>query len=351
MKVNIMKIGSYTISKNNAPYIIAEMSGNHNQSLDRALELVEAAAKSGAHAIKLQTYTADTITLNHNSEHFIINDPKSLWNGRKLHELYHEAHTPWEWHKPIIEKAKECGIDCFSSPFDFTAVDFLETLNVPAYKVASFEITHLPLIEKCASTGKPLIFSTGMATLDEIKMAYQTAKNAGAKDIIILKCTSQYPANASDANLNTMLDMQKHFPDAHIGLSDHTLGIGVAVAATCLGARVIEKHFTLDRSEGGVDSAFSLEPHELKSLVEDTQRAVLAMGDVKYGGTENEKNSRRFRQAIWVKKDIKQGEIITENHLKICRPAPENSLSPSEYKKIIGNAANKNYSYGDVLEK
>jgi N-acetylneuraminate synthase len=337
------------ISYLSKPYIIAEMSGNHNQSLEKALKIVEIAASCGASAIKLQTYTADTITLNHNSEHFIIHDAKSLWNGRKLHDLYHEAHTPWEWHKPIMDKAKECGIDCFSSPFDLSAVDFLETLNVPAYKVASFEITHIPLIEKCAKTGKPLIISTGMATKQEIQQAYDTAKNAGATQIILLKCTSQYPANASDANLETIRDMQISFPDAHIGLSDHTMGVGVAIAATCLGARVIEKHFTLDRSEGGVDSAFSLEPSELKSLVDDTARAVLSLGKIQYGGTENEKNSRAFRQALWVQKNIKAGDIITDDHIKICRPAPEGSKQPKDYKNIIGQVADKNYEYGDVL--
>jgi pseudaminic acid synthase len=344
-----MKIANFELSLNNAPYIIAEMSGNHNQSLEKALKIVEVAAQSGANAIKLQTYTADTITLNHNSEHFVINDAKSLWNGRKLHDLYHEAHTPWEWHKPIMDKATECGIDCFSSPFDLSAVDFLETLNVPAYKVASFEITHIPLIEKCARTGKPLIISTGMATKQEITDAYNAAKNAGAKQIILLKCTSQYPANASDANLETIKDMQISFPDAHIGLSDHTLGIGVAIAATCLGARVIEKHFTLDRAEGGVDSAFSLEPSELRMLVEDSQRAVLSLGKIQYGGTENEKNSRLFRQGIWVQKDISKGDVITQEHIKICRPAPQGSLLPKDYTKTIGKIANKDYKYGDIL--
>lgn len=335
--------------KDSFPYIIAEMSGNHNQSLTKALKIVEAAAKAGAHAIKLQTYTADTITLNHDSADFVIQDEKSLWNGRKFHDLYHEAHTPWEWHKPIMEKAKECGIDCFSSPFDETAVDFLETLNVPAYKIASFEITHLPLIKKCASTKKTLLMSTGMATFEEIQIAYQTALEAGAKDIILFKCTSQYPANASDANLLTITDMQKHFPKAHIGLSDHTLGIGVAVAATCLGVKVIEKHFTLNRAEGGVDSAFSLEPHELQSLVEETARASVAMGEIKYGGTENEKNSRKFRQAIWVKKPLKAGDIITKDHLKICRPCPENALEPKDYENVLGQKVTKDHHYGSFL--
>ncbi len=335
------------ILKASVPYIIAEMSGNHNHSLEKALKIVEAAAKSGAHAIKLQTYTADTITLDHDTSDFVINDPKSLWNGRKLYDLYQEAHTPWEWHAEIFAHAKKCGIDCFSSPFDFTAVDFLESLNVPLYKIASFEITHLPLIKKCAQTGKPLIISTGLATKAEIAEAYQTAKDAGAKDIILLKCTSQYPANASDANLATMQDMQAAFPDAKIGLSDHTLGIGVAVAATCLGARVIEKHFTLNRAEGGVDSAFSLEPAELKSLVEETERAALSYGVVKYGGTANEENSRRFRQAIWIKKDVAAGEVITEEHVKICRPFVHGAKPPKFYDEIIGEVAKESKKYGE----
>jgi pseudaminic acid synthase len=329
------------------PYIIAEMSGNHNQSLAKALKIVEAAAKAGAHAIKLQTYTAETITLNHNSPDFVINDEKSLWNGRKLYDLYQEAHTPWEWHAEIFAHAKKCGIDCFSSPFDFSAVDFLESLNAPLYKIASFEITHLPLIRKCAQTGKPLIISTGLATKAEIEEAYQTAKQAGAKEIILLKCTSQYPANASDANLATMQDMQAAFPAAKIGLSDHTLGIGVAVAATCLGAKVIEKHFTLDRAEGGVDAVFSLEPHELKSLVEETERAARSYGVVKYGGTTNEENSRRFRQALWVQKEISVGETITDEHIKICRPYVAGAKSPKYYDEMIGSAAKENKKYGE----
>lgn len=341
-----MKIGSYTIGADKAPYIIAEMSGNHNQSLDRALQLVDAAADAGAHAIKLQTYTADTITLDHDGAEFIINDPKSLWNGRKLHDLYHEAHTPWAWHKPIMERAKQRGIDCFSSPFDITAVDFLLELGVDAFKIASFEITHLPLIKKCAATGKTLLMSTGMASFEEIQIAYNTALEAGAKDVIIFKCTSQYPAQASDANLATIYDMQKHFPKAHIGLSDHTLGVGVAIAAVGMGVRVIEKHFTLDRSEGGVDSAFSLEPQELASLVADSARAVDAVGQVHYSGTQNEKGSRRFRQAIWVKKSLKAGEIITEDHLKICRPCPEGALEPKDYEALIGQACDQDYNYG-----
>ncbi|MFT6072887.1 MAG: N-acetylneuraminate synthase [Alphaproteobacteria bacterium] len=329
---------------NFSPYIIAEMSGNHNQSLQKALELVEAAANSGAHAIKLQTYTADTITMNCATDHFMINDEKSLWHGRKLHDLYQEAHTPWDWHKPIFDKAKSLGIDCFSSPFDFTAVDFLEQFDPPFYKVASFEITHIPLIKKCAQTGRPLIISTGMATKQEIQEAYDTAIQYGASSVTLLKCTSQYPADASDANLNTMQDMQASFPKAQIGLSDHTMGIGVAIAATCMGARMIEKHFTLNRADGGVDSAFSLEPHELKMLVSETKKAAISMGQVKYGGTDNEANSRKFRQSIWINGPLKAGDILTEDNIKICRPNV--GLSPNAYYDILGKKINQNVDAG-----
>jgi len=329
---------------NFSPYIIAEMSGNHNQSLQKALELVEAAANAGAHAIKLQTYTADTITMNCATDHFMINDEKSLWHGRKLHDLYQEAHTPWDWHKPIFDKAKSLGIDCFSSPFDFTAVDFLEQFDPPFYKVASFEITHIPLIKKCAQTGRPLIISTGMATKQEIQEAYDTAIQYGASSVTLLKCTSQYPADASDANLNTMQDMQASFPKAQIGLSDHTMGIGVAIAATCMGAQMIEKHFTLNRADGGVDSAFSLEPHELKMLVSETKKAAISMGQIKYGGTDNEANSRKFRQSIWINSSLKVGDILTEDNIKICRPNV--GLSPNAYYDILGKKINQNVEAG-----
>ena len=267
------------------PFVIAEMSGNHNQSLDRALEIVDAAAKAGAHAIKLQTYTADTITLNVRGGCFEINDRDSLWAGKNLHELYKQAYTPWEWHEPIMERAREQGLICFSSPFDETAVDFLEGLDVPAYKIASFENNHLPLISKAASTGKPLIVSTGMATLAELEQAVNAARNAGCNNLILLKCTSSYPASPVNTNISTIPHLKTLF-QTEVGLSDHTMGIGVPLASISLGATVIEKHFTLSRAEGGVDSAFSLEPDELSALVIESKRAWQSLGSITYGPTE-----------------------------------------------------------------
>ncbi len=322
------------IGQGQPPYIIAEMSGNHNHSLERALAMVEAAAAAGAHALKLQTYTADTITMQADTEDFRITDPNSLWAGRELYSLYEEAHTPWAWHAPIMQRCRELGLACFSSPFDETAVDFLESLHVPAYKIASFECTHLPLIRKVARTGKPVIISTGMATVEEIEQAVQTATEAGCRQLILLKCTSQYPANAADANLATIPDMQRRFPDVQVGLSDHTLGVGVAVASVMLGATVIEKHFTLCRADGGVDSAFSLEPQELKMLVDDTERAWRALGEVRYGGTENEQKSKQFRQSIWPAADLAVGTVLSVENLRICRPGF--SLSPRDWETLLG---------------
>ncbi|RQD80972.1 MAG: pseudaminic acid synthase, partial [Methanocalculus sp. MSAO_Arc2] len=298
-----MKIGDYTISQNNPPFIIAEMSGNHNHSLDRALAIIEAAAETGAHAIKLQTYTADTITLNVSDGEFFINDEKSLWKGQSLYDLYKQAYTPWEWHEPIMKRAEELGMICFSTPFDETAVDFLETLNVPAYKIASFENNHLPLIRKVAATGKPLIISTGMATIAELDEAVRTARDAGCQDLILLKCTSTYPATPENSNILTIPHMRELF-NCEVGLSDHTLGIGAAVAAVAHGATVIEKHFTLSRADGGVDSAFSMEPSELKMLVEETERAWQSLGGVVYGSMEAEKRSLMFRRSLYVAEDM-----------------------------------------------
>ncbi len=272
------------------PFIIAEMSGNHNQSLERALEIVDAAADAGAHAIKLQTYTADTITIDKKEGEFFISDPKSLWKGESLYDLYKKAYTPWEWHESIFKRAKEKGILCFSSPFDFTAVDFLESLNAPAYKIASFENIDLPLIRKVANTGKPIIISTGMANIQEIAEAVDTVRATGNNQLILLKCTSTYPSTPDNTNILTIPHMRELF-QCEIGLSDHTLGIGVAVASIALGATVIEKHFTLNREEGGVDSVFSMEPDELKSLVVETGRAWQSLGKVTYGPTEKEKAS------------------------------------------------------------
>ena len=326
----------WEIGKDRPPFIIAEMSGNHNQSLERALEIVDAAAVAGAHALKLQTYTADTITLNVRNKDFLIDDKKSLWDGSNLHDLYQKAYTPWEWHQPIMERAQQHGMVCFSSPFDETAVDFLESLNVPAYKIASFENNHLPLIEKVAKTGKPMIISTGMATISEIEEAVKTARNAGCKDLILLKCTSTYPALPTNTNVLTIPHLKQMF-DCQIGLSDHTMGVGVSVAAVAHGATVIEKHFTLNRADGGVDSAFSLEPNELKSLVVETERAWQSLGQVSYGPTEAEKKSLMFRRSVYFAEDIQAGEVLTAKNLRVVRPGF--GLHPRFYQSLLGKKA------------
>lgn len=340
-------INDRPIGPGHPPYIIAEMSGNHNRSLDRALSIVAAAATAGAHAVKIQTYTADTITMNVDTDDFRILDPANPWKGHHLYELYKDAQMPWDWHAPIMRRCTGLGMACFSTPFDDSAVDFLESLNVPAYKIASFECTHLPLIRKVARTGKPMIISTGTATLDEISEAVSAATGAGAKDIVLLKCTSQYPADAADANLATMKDMQRRFPEVQIGLSDHTMGIGVAVAAVALGATVIEKHFTLRRDDGGVDSAFSLEPQELESLVEETERAWKAQGVVHYGGTESEQGSKKHRQSIWIAADLPAGTVLKPEHLKICRPGY--GLPPKEWERVLGRTLRANVTKGTRL--
>lgn len=345
MKPEIV-IGRHRIGVHSAPFVIAEMSGNHNQSLDRALEIVDAAAKAGAHAIKLQTYTADTITLDVRKGEFQITDPNSLWNGQNLHDLYDKAHTPWEWHASIMERAKKQGLACFSSPFDETAVDFLETLNVPAYKIASFENIHLPLIRKVAGTGKPLIISTGMATLSELDEAVQTARDSGCTQLILLKCTSTYPATPENTNLRTIPHLRELF-GCEVGLSDHTMGIGVAVAAVALGATVIEKHFTLSRADGGVDSAFSLEPAELHSLVVETERAWSALGRVTYGPTAAELKSLVFRRSLYIAENMKSGEVFTSRNLRIVRPG--NGLHPRYYEQFIGEHVSRDVEKGTPL--
>lgn len=312
-------ISGRSIGPDHPPFVIAEMSGNHNQSLERALEIVEAAAIAGAHAIKLQTYTADTMTLDVRGGSFEINDPDSLWSGKNLHDLYKQAYTPWEWHAPIMERACELGLICFSSPFDETAVDFLLELDVPAFKIASFENNHLPLIKKVASTGKPLIISTGMATLGELDQAVTTARDAGCEQLILLKCTSTYPATPENTNISTIPHLKQLF-GTEVGLSDHTMGVGVAVASVALGASVIEKHFTLARADGGVDSAFSLEPHELNSLVIETKRAWQSLGLVTYGPSKAEEKSCVFRRSIYICKDIAEGELFDETNIRIIRP-------------------------------
>jgi N-acetylneuraminate synthase len=326
-----------------APFVIAEMSGNHNQSLDRALQIVDAAAGAGAHAIKLQTYTADTLTLNIHEGDFFLSDKDNPWKGQSLHTLYQQAYTPWEWHAPIMERAKAKGLLCFSSPFDDSAVDFLESLNVPAYKIASFENSHLPLIRKAASTGKPLIISTGMASLAELDEAVRTARAAGCKHLVLLKCTSTYPASPENTNILTIPHLRTLF-GCEVGLSDHTMGVGVAVGAVALGASVVEKHFTLARADGGVDSAFSLEPAELASLVVETERAWKALGSVRYGATDAEKKSLVFRRSLYVAEDMKAGEEFTARNLRIVRPG--NGLHPRHYEQLLGKRVTRDLRKG-----
>lgn len=341
-----MKIGNRIIGAQLRPYIIAEMSGNHNQSLDRALEIVRVASMHGADAIKLQTYTAQTMTLNVRAPGFVIEDVDSLWNGRQLYDLYEEAHTPWDWHKPIFDYAKSLGMHCFSTPFDASAVDFLEVLGVPAYKIASFEIADLPLIKRVASTGKPMIMSTGMASLSEIEQAVQTARAAGCSDLILLKCTSTYPAKAINTNISTIPHMRQTF-GCEVGLSDHTMGSAVAVAATALGATVIEKHFTLRRADGGVDSSFSMEPSELRELVEQTQSAWQAIGHISYGPTKAELKSLSFRRSLYIAHDLKAGDTLTLENLRCVRPGA--GLAPAYLDALLGLKLGKDASAGTPM--
>ncbi|TGL45845.1 pseudaminic acid synthase [Leptospira perdikensis] len=342
----MIKIANAVISKNHKPFIIAEMSGNHNHSLERALEIVDAAAEAGAHALKLQTYTADTITIDKSDGEFFISDAKSLWKGETLYNLYKQAYTPWEWHKPIMDRCKEKGIICFSSPFDFTAVDFLEELNVPAYKIASFENIDLPLIRKVALTGKPVIVSTGMANIQEISEAVETIRSTGNEQVILLKCTSTYPASPENTNILTIPHLGQTF-GCEVGLSDHTMGIGVSVASIVLGATVIEKHFTLNREDGGVDSSFSMEPAELKALVIETERAWQALGKISYGPTEKEKASLVFRRSLYVVADMKAGDVITDKNIKSIRPGL--GMPPKFYDKVLGKRVNQDISRGTGL--
>jgi N-acetylneuraminate synthase len=339
----MMSINGREVSLHTRPYLIAEMSGNHNHSLDRAMEIVTAAAESGADAIKLQTYTADTITLDCDGPAFVINDEKSLWSGRRLYDLYEEAHTPWDWHGPIIEHAKKLGLDCFSSPFDETAVDFLESLDVPAYKIASFESIDLPLIRKVASTGKPMIISTGMASVVEIGDAIRAAQEEGNDQICILKCTSTYPATPENTNIRTIPNMRDTF-GVEVGLSDHTMGTGVAVGAVALGAVLIEKHFTISRADGGVDSDFSLEPAELRALREESERAWQALGRITYGGTKAEEGSRQFRRSLYVAQDMEEGAVFTRENLRSVRPGF--GLPPKFLDVLLGKRVNRAVAKG-----
>lgn len=341
-----IQIGEKNIGKNHKPFIIAEMSGNHNQSIERAIAIIDAAAGVGAHAIKLQTYTPDTMTINFGGGLFDINDPDSLWKGRNLYELYKEAHTPWEWHKSLFEHARKRGLMIFSTPFDETAVDFLEELDVGAYKIASFENTDWPLLKKVAGTGKPVIMSTGLATLADLDEAVRTLRKAGCQDLVLLKCTSTYPATPENTHLATIPHMREMFK-CHVGLSDHTMGIGAAIAAVALGACVIEKHFTLSRADGGVDSTFSIEPEELKNLIIESERAFLAMGQVYYGVQEAEKSSLRFKRSLYVVQEIKTGDAFTSENIRVIRPG--DGIQPKYYETILGKTASRDIKAGTPL--
>jgi pseudaminic acid synthase len=344
--VHAIDIAGRLIGRDAKPFVVAEMSGNHNQSLDRALAIVDAAASAGAHALKIQTYTADTMTIAMERGEFTIDEPGSLWKGRTLHDLYDEAHTPWEWHAPIFERCRTLGLIPFSAPFDASAVDFLESLNVPCYKIASFENTDIPLIRKVASTGKPMIISTGMATLDELDESVSEARKAGCRALVLLKCTSTYPAPPDCSNLRTIPDLRERF-SCEVGLSDHTTGIGAAVASVALGASVIEKHFTLARADGGVDSAFSLEPHELRALVDETERAWLALGSVSYGPTQIEQKSLVFRRSLYVVRDMQAGEVFTAENVRAIRPGL--GLPPKHLDDVLGRAAARDLERGTPL--
>ena len=341
-----IRINEVLIGTEHEPFVIAEMSGNHNQSLEKALKIIDAAADSGAHAVKLQTYTADTLTINVDHGEFFISDPKSLWKGRSLYDLYQEAHTPWDWHKALFDRAKKRGILCFSTPFDETAVDFLESLDMPVYKIASFENNHIPLLKKVATTGKPVIMSTGISSLADIALAVQTLRSNGCKDIVLLKCTSTYPATPENTNIRTIPHMAQMF-NCHVGLSDHTMGTGVAISAVAMGARVIEKHFTIDRSEGGVDSTFSMEPGEFLTLVEETKRAFQSLGEVTYGILPKERKSLTFTRSLYIVEDTAKGEILTKKNLGIIRPGL--GLAPKYFEQMLGKKINRSVKKGTAL--
>ncbi len=338
-----IKIQNRMIGPGHKPFIVAEMSGNHNQSLERALEIVKAAAEAGADALKLQTYTAETMTLDLSEKEFFIEDAVSIWKGDSLYRLYQKAYTPWEWHKPIFERCKELGLICFSTPFDKSSLAFLESFDPPCYKIASFENTDIPLIRSVAATGKPLLISTGMATVAELGETVQTARQAGCVDIVLLKCTSSYPASAMNTNILTIPHMRDLF-DVQVGLSDHTAGIGVAVASAALGTTVIEKHFTLRRSDGGVDSTFSMEPEELRQLVIETERAWQALGHITYGPSEAEKASLRFRRSLYVVQDMQPGDVFTVQNIRTIRPGL--GLSPKYLEIVLGKKINQHVKRG-----
>ncbi|MEK5040757.1 pseudaminic acid synthase [Sporosarcina sp. FSL K6-3457] len=341
-----MKIGNRKIGRSEKPFIIAEMSGNHNQSLERALKIVDLAAEAGADAVKLQTYTPDTMTLDIHTGEFFIESDTNLWKGQSLYNLYQEAYTPWEWHEAIFNRCKEHGMLGFSSPFDETAVDFLEMLDVPAYKIASFENVDIPLIKKVAATGKPIIISTGMASIAELDEAVQAVRSQGNDQLVLLKCTSTYPATPENSNIATIPHMQELF-STEVGLSDHTMGVGTAIAAVTLGATVIEKHFTTSRAEGGVDAAFSMEPHELKLLVEETERAWSSLGTVTYGPTDAEKPSLEHRRSLYIGADLKAGSVLTKENVRVIRPG--HGLAPKHLELVLGKTIKVDAAKGTPL--
>jgi len=342
-----ISIAGRLIGPNYSPYIIAELSANHNGELDKAIKIIEQAKKSGADAVKLQTYTADTITLDSDSEEFQIRG--GLWDGRTLYELYNDAHTPWDWHKPLFDYANKLDITMFSSPFDKTAVDLLEDLNAPAYKIASFEAIDLPLISYVASTGKPMIISTGMANAEEIEEAIEAAKEGGCTELAILHCVSGYPAPAGDYNLSTIPDMIGRF-GLVTGLSDHTLDNTTAIASVVMGASIIEKHFTLDRNGGGPDDSFSLEPAELAALCRDSKTAWLALGSVDYGRKSSEQGNIKFRRSLYFTSDLKPGDVISQHDIRSVRPGF--GLPPKYFNQVVGKTVNQEVKkYTPVLSE
>jgi pseudaminic acid synthase len=341
-----MKLGNYNIDKNSPVFIIAELSANHNGSLETALETVRAAKRAGADCIKLQTYTPDTLTIDSNKEDFIIID--TIWEGKNLYKLYKEAYTPWEWHIEIMKVAQEEGLICFSSPFDPTSVDFLETLNVPAYKIASFEITDIPLIEYVASRGKPMIISTGIAEMEDIELALDACRRMGNNDIALLKCTSSYPAPIEEANMSMVKDFTERF-DVITGLSDHTMGSTVPVVATCFGAKIIEKHFILDRSIGGPDASFSMNEQEFTQMVKAVREAEKAIGSVNYTLTEKQRKGRGFCRSLYVVKDIKAGEVITNENVRSIRPGF--GMHPKMLNIVLGSIVNADLEKGTALNQ
>lgn len=342
-----IQIGQRKVGPTHPPFIIAEISGNHQGSIKVALELIDRVSETGVDAIKFQTYTADTLTLNSKQKDFLIADSKSLWKNRYLHELYQEAHTPWEWHQELFDRCQKNGVMAFSSAFDDSSVDFLESLKPPCYKVASFENIHHPLLRKVANTKKPMIVSTGLASLQELAESVQVLVEENVKDLILLKCTSSYPASPRNSNLKTIPHMSENFK-CLVGLSDHTLGIGAAVAAVTMGACAIEKHVTMSRTDGGVDSAFSLEPSEVKMLVEETRRAWESVGDVQYGPTEGEVKSLQFRRSIYFCKSLKQGDVIQKNDIRIVRPG--HGLQPKYFDMIVGKTLNADIEEGTAVQ-